>query len=210
MSEGPSSKKVVPGRESSLPNPYSKDFDRGEDSTSLSYQDYEASENHRLKFGRIASNPVLLMTRRIVGLLMALTALAGVVAPFHPLARPTLMILLWIPMLVVSIGPAFIAGERAMTALTLRSSLWKEEAIVKGIRRDMMAEPGMDRIKAGLNDVRLHNATATILATASIFLLIIFLWSNFLLFLYFSDFFKYSSSSLEPISNNFIPFCLFL
>ena len=27
----------------------------------------------------------------------------------------------------------------------------------------MMAEPGMDRIKAGLNDVRLHNATATIL-----------------------------------------------
>ena len=173
MSEGPSSQKVVPGRESSLPNPYSKDFDRGEDSTSLSYQDYEASENHRLKFGRIASNPVLLMTRRIVGLLMALTALAGVVAPFHPLARPTLMILLWIPMLVVSIGPAFIAGERAMTALTLRSSLWKEEAIVKGIRRDMMAEPGMDRIKAGLNDVRLHNATATILATASIFLLII-------------------------------------
>ena len=104
---------------------------------------------------------------------MALTALAGVVAPFHPLAKPTLMILLWIPLLVASIGPAFIAGERAMTALTLRSSLWKEEAIVKGIRRDMMAEPGMDRIKAGLNDVRLHNATATILATTSIFLLIV-------------------------------------
>lgn len=173
MAEGPKSQKVVPGKESSLPNPYSKDFDRGEDSTSLSFQDYESSENHRLKFGKIACNPILLMTRRIVGLLMALTALAGVVAPFHPLARPTLMILLWIPLLIISIGPAFIAGERAMTALVLRSSLWKEEAIVKGIRRDMMAEPGMDRIKAGLNDVRLHNATATILATTSIFLLII-------------------------------------
>ena len=173
MSEEPSLQKVVPGKESSLPNPYSKDFDRGEDSTSLSYQDYEVSEKHRLKFGRIASNPILLLTRRVVGLLMALTALAGVVAPFHPLAKPTLMILLWIPLLIASIGPAFIAGERAMTALTLRSSLWKEEAIVKGIRRDMMAEPGMDRIKAGLNDVRLHNATATILATTSIFLLIV-------------------------------------
>ena len=56
MSEGPSLQKVVPGRESSLPNPYSKDFDRGEDSTSLSYQDYESSENHRLKFGRIAAD----------------------------------------------------------------------------------------------------------------------------------------------------------
>ena len=82
MSEGPSLQKVVPGKESSLPNPYSKDFDRGEDSTSLSYLDYEASERHRLKFGRIASNPILLLTRRVVGLLMALTALAGVVAPF--------------------------------------------------------------------------------------------------------------------------------
>ena len=60
-----------------------------------------------------------------------------------------------------------------MTALMLRSSLWKEEAIVKGFRRDMMAEPGMDRIKAGLNDVRLHNATAAILAAVSILLLIL-------------------------------------
>ena len=42
------------------------------------------------------------------------------------------MILLWIPLLVVSIAPAFIAAERGMTALTLRSSLWKEEAIVDG------------------------------------------------------------------------------
>ena len=76
MSEEPSLQKVVPGKESSLPNPYSKDFDKGEDSTSLSYLDYEASERHRLKFGRITSNPILLLTRRVVGLLMALTALA--------------------------------------------------------------------------------------------------------------------------------------
>ena len=168
-----SSLKVVPGKESSLPNPYSKDFDRGEDSISLSIIDYESSERNRIKYGRIATKPALLLTRRVVGLLMAITALAGVVAPFHPLARPTLMILLWIPLLFISIGPAFYAGEKAMSALTLRSSLWKEEAIMEGVRRDMTAEPGMDRIKAGLNDIRLHNATAAILAFISIFLLII-------------------------------------
>ena len=168
-----SSKKVIPGKGSSLPNPYSKDFDRGEDSISISLSDYELAEAHRLKFGRMACNPILLLTRRIAGLLMALTALAGVVAPYHPLAKPTLMILLWIPMLAISIAPAFIAGERGMTSLMLRSSLWKEEAIVKGVRRDMMAEPGMDRIKAGLNDVRMHNATATILASVSLFLLML-------------------------------------
>ena len=173
MAEESSSKKVIPGKESSLPNPYSKDFDRGEDSISLSLLDYHSSEENRLKFGKLACNPILLVTRRVVGLLMALTALAGVVAPFHPLARPTLMILLWIPLLAVSIGPAFFAAEKAMTALVLRSSLWKQEAIAEGVRRDMTAEPGMDRIKAGLNDIRIHNATATTLAFISIFLLII-------------------------------------
>ena len=76
-------------------------------------------------------------------------------------------------MLLISIAPAFIAAERAMTSLVLRSSLWKEEAISKGVKRDMMSEPGMDRIKAGLNDIRIHNATASILAGASLFLLIL-------------------------------------
>ena len=77
------------------------------------------------------------------------------------------------PLLALTIAPSVVAGERAMTALVLRSSLWKEESFVDGVRRDMMAEPGMDRIKAGLNDIRIHNATATVLATTSVFLLII-------------------------------------
>jgi len=173
MSDDSSAKRVVPGTGAGLPNPYSKDFDRSEDSISSTMQDYQSAENHRIKYGRLACNPLVLMTRRIAGLLMAITALSGVVAPYHPLTRPTSLILLWIPMLLISLAPALIAGERAMTALVLRSSLWKEEAIAKGIRRDMMAEPGMDRIKAGLNDVRLHNTTASILAATSLFLLIL-------------------------------------
>ena len=172
MSPGPA-KQALPGMEAGLPNPYSKDFDRAEDSISSTYQDYQSAEQHRVKYGKLASNNLVLLTRRAAGLLMALTALAGVVAPNHPLTKPTLMILLWIPMLAISIGPAFIAAERGMTALVLRSSLWKQEAIVEGSKRDMMAEPGMDRIKAGLNDVRLNNATATILASLSLFLLIL-------------------------------------
>ena len=173
MSDDSSAKRVVPGTGAGLPNPYSKDFDRSEDSISSTLLDYQSAETHRIKYGKLACNPIVLVTRRIAGLLMAITALSGVVAPNHPLTRPTLMILIWIPMLIISLAPAFIAGERAMTALVLRSSLWKEEAIVKGVRRDMMAEPGMDRIKAGLNDVRLHNATASILAACSLLLLIL-------------------------------------
>ena len=173
MSSDSSAKRAIPGTGAGLPNPYSKDFDRSEDSVSNSLLDYQSAENHRLKYGKIACKPAVLMMRRIAGLLMAITALSGVVAPNQPLTKPTSMILLWIPMLLISIGPAFIAAERAMTALALRSSLWKEEAIVKGVKRDMMAEPGMDRIKAALNDVRIHNATASILAAGSLFLLIL-------------------------------------
>jgi len=161
------------GGSTTLPNPYSLDFNRIDDTISKSMADYRSAENHRLKFGRIARNPAIMVTRRIVGLLMAITALAGVVAPYHPLAKPTLMIVIWIPLLALTIAPSVVAGERAMTALVLRSSLWKEESFVDGVRRDMMAEPGMDRIKAGLNDIRIHNATATVLATTSVFLLII-------------------------------------
>ena len=97
MAEDGPMKKVIPGKESTLPNPYSKHFDRSQDSISLSKLEYESSEKNRVKFGKYACHPSLLVTRKVVGLLMAITALGGVVAPFHPLARPTLMILLWIP-----------------------------------------------------------------------------------------------------------------
>ena len=68
-------KKVIPGKESGLPNPYSKDFDRAEDSISNTMLDYESAERHRIKYGRLASNSVVLMTRRVAGLLMAMTCL---------------------------------------------------------------------------------------------------------------------------------------
>ncbi len=173
MADDSMTDRVAANGASTLPNPYSLDFNRIDDTISKSKADYESADRHRLKFGRIARNPTIMITRRVVGLLMAITALAGVVAPYHPLARPTLMIVVWIPLLAITIAPSVVAGERAMTALVLRSSLWKEEAFIDGVRRDMMAEPGMDRIKAGLNDIRIHNATAIGLAATSVFLLII-------------------------------------
>ena len=47
MAEDGPMKKVIPGKESSLPNPYSKHFDRSEDSISLSKSD----TNHLSKIG---------------------------------------------------------------------------------------------------------------------------------------------------------------
>ena len=81
MSSDSLAKRVVPGTGAGLPNPYSKDFDRSEDSISATVADYESAEHHRIKYGKFACKSMVLLTRRAVGLLMAITALAGVVAP---------------------------------------------------------------------------------------------------------------------------------
>ncbi len=173
MTDPTSIQRVIAGKGGELPTPYGGVFEKGEDPLQRALDDYNRAEEHRIKFGKFASKPYIVIMRRATGLLIALTALSGVVAPDHPLTRPTLMLLLWIPLLTLSIGPALIAGERAMTAMVLRSSLWKQGAIVKGMSRDMMAEPGMGRIKTGLNDARKHNAIATAFAGFSIFLLVV-------------------------------------
>ena len=166
-------KRVVAGAGASLPNPYGLGFEDTDDQLEIAKRNWKSVENQRIIFGNFAKKPIVLLFRRITGILIAIGAFAGVMAPDHPLTRPSMMIFIWVPMLIISIGPAIIAGEKAFTAMTLRSSLWKQGSFIEGNTRDIMAEPGMDRIKAGLNDVRRHNAVATILATTSLFSLIL-------------------------------------
>ena len=166
-------KRVVAGAEAKLPNPYGLGFEDTDDQLEIAKRNWKSVEKQRIAFGNFAKKPIVLFFRQITGILIAIGAFAGVMAPNHALARPSLMIFLWIPILIIGIGPAIIAGEKSFSAMTLRSSLWKQGAFIKGNARDIMAEPGMDRIKAGLNDVRRHNAVATTLATTSLFSLIL-------------------------------------
>jgi len=173
MTSESSIKRVVAGAEASLPNPYGLGFEDTDDQLQIAKRNWESVENQRIIFGKFANKPIVLLFRKMTGILIAIGAIAGVIAPHHSLAHPSLMIFLWIPMLIIGIGPAIIAGEKAFSAMTLRSSLWKQGAFIEGNIRDIMAEPGMDRIKAGLNDVRRHNAVSTTLAATSLFALIL-------------------------------------
>ena len=166
-------KRVIPGSATELPNPYGLGFAASDDQLELAKLNWKSAENHRIFFGNFARKPIIVIIRKLTGFLMAIAALSGVLIPDHPLAHPTVMIFLWLPLLGLGVAPAIIAGERAISAMTLRSSLWKQGIFIDGITRDIMAEPGMDRIKAGLNDVRRNNAIATTLAATSLFCLII-------------------------------------
>lgn len=172
MAANPSAQRVIPGKGSGMPDPYGKGFHGVTDPLEKSKKDWISAESQRVKFGKIASNPLVLLLRRITGMLMAIGALAAVVAPTHAFTHPSFFVLLWIPMLLVSIGPSLLAGERAWSAMTLRSSLWKQGMVIPNVNRDIMSEPGMDRIREGLMDARRHNYIASILATLSVFMLI--------------------------------------
>ncbi|MDP6864545.1 MAG: hypothetical protein QGG96_03945 [Candidatus Poseidoniaceae archaeon] len=172
MEANPSTQRVIPGKENGMPDPYGKGFHGVTDPLEKSKTDWISAETQRVKFGKIASsNPVLLL-RRTTGILMAIGALAAVIAPTHAFTHPSLFVLLWIPMLLVSIGSALVAGERAWSAMSLRAALWKQGMVIPNVNRDIMSEPGMDRIREGLIDARRHNYIASILAALSVFMLI--------------------------------------
>ena len=154
MEANPSTQRVIPGKENGMPDPYGKGFHGVTDPLEKSKTDWISAETQRVKFGKIASsNPVLLL-RRTTGILMAIGALAAVIAPTHAFTHPSLFVLLWIPMLLVSIGSALVAGERAWSAMSLRAALWKQGMVIPNVNRDIMSEPGMDRIREGLIDAR--------------------------------------------------------
>ena len=54
MADDSISDRVAASGTSTLPNPYSLDFNRIDDTISKSKADYESADRHRLKFGRLA------------------------------------------------------------------------------------------------------------------------------------------------------------
>ncbi|MDP6870129.1 MAG: hypothetical protein QGI21_05100 [Candidatus Poseidoniaceae archaeon] len=164
--------RAVPGATRGFPSPQGENWNNTVDTIESSLNALHQSNKSRIKYGKIANRNIIISLRIITGMLMALSALSGVIAPGIIFATPSLTVLFWIPMLFLSITPAFVSAEKASSALILRSALWKQGEIQKGIKRDMMAEPGMDRIKTGINDVRISNGISSILAATAVLLLL--------------------------------------
>ena len=95
-------KRVIPGSATELPNPYGLGFAASDDQLELAKLNWKSAENHRIFFGNFARKPVVVIIRKLTGFLMAIAALSGVLIPGHPLAHPTVMIFLWLPLLHTS------------------------------------------------------------------------------------------------------------
>jgi hypothetical protein len=105
---------------------------------------------------------MLIYWRSIVGLVLAFTAMLGILFPDQISEKNWLIILLPIPVLLAVI-PNIIAVESAWHAMQAKLSLREQGGLSDGVRHTLRVQPGIDRIIDGLRDHRRSNLVSAVL-----------------------------------------------
>ena len=134
-----------------LPTPYADDPLPGETSIVKVEQLLDSAENQRLLWGRLFMWWPMLFWRHGYGFMVAFVAMLGVVLPEYSPRSTLFVLLVWSLLFSIAVGPAISAAEHAM----LGASLHHQHAIRRG--RNLLAQPGSDRILDALRDVRRNN-----------------------------------------------------
>ena len=145
-----------------LPDPYGHGFERIEDPLEKTRIQWNHLETRRKLFGNIARNWMLIYWRSIVGLVLAFTAMLGILFPDQISEKNWLIILLPLPVLLAVI-PNIIAVESAWHAMQAKLSLREQGGLSDGVRHTLRVQPGIDRIIDGLRDHRRSNLVSTVL-----------------------------------------------
>jgi hypothetical protein len=145
-----------------LPDPYGHGFERIEDPLEKTRIQWNHLETRRKLFGSIARNWMLIYWRSIVGLVLAFTAMLGILFPDQISEKNWLIILLPIPVLLAVI-PNIIAVESAWHAMQAKLSLREQGGLSDGVRHTLRVQPGIDRIIDGLRDHRRSNLVSAVL-----------------------------------------------
>ena len=145
-----------------LPDPYGHGFERIEDPLEKTRIQWNHLETRRRLFGNIARNWMLIYWRSIVGLVLAFTAMLGILFPDQISEKNWLIILLPLPVLLAVI-PNIIAVESAWHAMQAKLSLREQGGLSDGVRHTLRVQPGIDRIIDGLRDHRRSNLVSTVL-----------------------------------------------
>ena len=154
-----------------LPDPYGHGFARAENPVQRTTEKWERQEGLRLRFGLLARNPLMLLTRLLFGASVAAVALMSVISPDLAPAHPGYVLLFWTAPLLLGTVPPLLAGESMWQSIQARISLREIDDKATSGKLSLRSQPGMDRILEGLIDVRRHNTVNILLAMAAIFLL---------------------------------------
>ena len=155
-----------------LPDPYGEGFEYSEDPIENTRNHWSVLENRRLKAGRFARNPLLMLWRTMSGFSLAVLAFASLVhAPVLESFDGLIFIL--IPAMLIAVAPTVIAGESAWQAMQARISLREQGGVQNGKKHALRAQPGMDRIIESMNDQRRNNMVLALLSSLTVILLIL-------------------------------------
>ena len=166
--------KISKGQEAyiPLPDPYGEGFEYSEDPIENTRNHWSVLENRRLKAGRFARNPLLMLWRTMSGFSLAVLAFASLVhAPVLESFDGLIFIL--IPAMLIAVAPTVIAGESAWQAMQARISLREQGGVQNGKKHALRAQPGMDRIIESMNDQRRNNMVLALLSSLTVILLIL-------------------------------------
>ena len=147
-----------------LPDPYGHGFERIEDPLEKTRIQWNHLETRRKLFGNIARNWMIIYWRSIVGLVLAFTAMLGILFPDQISEKNWLIILAPVPVLLAVI-PNIIAVESAWHAMQAKLSLREQGGLSDGVRHTLRVQPGIDRIIDGLRDHRRSNLVGTVLVS---------------------------------------------
>ncbi|MDA8680614.1 hypothetical protein N9M45_03365, partial [Euryarchaeota archaeon] len=155
-----------------LPDPYGEGFEYSEDPIENTRNQWSVLENRRLKAGRVARHPILMLWRTMSGFSLAVFAFASLLyAPVIESLNGLIFIL--IPLMLMAVAPTVVAGESAWQAMQARISLREQGGVRKGKKHALRAQPGMDRILESLNDQRRNNLVLALLSSLTVVLLML-------------------------------------
>ena len=106
-----------------LPDPYGEGFEYSEDPIENTRNQWSVLENLRLKAGRVARHPILMLWRTMSGFSLAVFAFASLLyAPVIESLNGLIFIL--IPLMLMAVAPTVVAGESAWQAMQARINIW--------------------------------------------------------------------------------------
>ena len=143
----PTDNSIIPaiaGASSGLPDPYGVGFEESVSQLELTKDEWKRIENIRVRAGALVSNPFFVAFRNISGVLIALVALSGVIAPevISPLMGFAFVV--FIPIFIIALAPSVIASESSWRAFSLRTSLWEQGGMRGGKERNILCIKSMD------------------------------------------------------------------
>ncbi len=148
-----------------LPKPYGAGFEEDLGALEQLISTKNNREKYRMFWGSISWWGPMRVIKQSFGLLVFLSAFLGIVTPIIAPSNPWQILVVWLPLLFLALGPSSIGAEMAKSSADARFELSARQG------KDYRATPGSDRIIESLRDSRRNSWLQVILGLFAVLML---------------------------------------